>query len=181
MTTHYELLGVDPRASEEEVRRSYRALALRHHPDTQSVDDPGAVEIARQQMAALNLAWAVLSDCDARRNYDLELDRQAPSPTTPPGSARPERPWTPLSERFDALDDDPEFEGDSHDPPPRRPSDLLFMAPVAILAAALGLFLLSLFLASDALRNLGLLLIPVAGLAFLIAPLFAMIRAKSQP
>ncbi|MGH3849392.1 MAG: hypothetical protein ACRDRT_06780, partial [Pseudonocardiaceae bacterium] len=80
-----------------------------------------------------------------------------------------------------ALDCDPEFDAEPEDPPLRRPSDLLFMAPVAILATAVVLFFLSLLLASESLRDIGLLLIPVAAVAFAMAPLFAMIRARSQP
>lgn len=32
--THYETLGVEPRATAEQIRRAYRELAKQHHPDT---------------------------------------------------------------------------------------------------------------------------------------------------
>lgn len=64
MTTHYDVLGVAPAATDEELRRAYLALARRHHPDT-----GGDVRL----MTRLNEAWAVLSDPTRRRRYDDEL------------------------------------------------------------------------------------------------------------
>jgi hypothetical protein len=62
--THYELLGVDPGCSFEELRTAYRRLALRHHPDV-AVVEPGL-----STMADINEAWRVLSDAARRRLYD---------------------------------------------------------------------------------------------------------------
>jgi hypothetical protein len=62
--TFYEILGVAPTASGEELRRAYLAQARRHHPDTGG-DGPA--------MTRLNEAWSVLSDPVKRRGYDLEL------------------------------------------------------------------------------------------------------------
>lgn len=64
--THYQTLGVEPGATAEEIRRAYRALAKRHHPDT----GPSGSSAA---FAAVAAAYEVLSDPAARRAYDESL------------------------------------------------------------------------------------------------------------
>ena len=61
-----EIQGVAPDAGAEEIKRAYRQLARRYHPDI-SADDRGAsfVEIAR--------AYEVLGDPGRRRSYDAAL------------------------------------------------------------------------------------------------------------
>lgn len=63
MRDYYEVLGVAPGAGAEEIRRAYRQLARRYHPDI-SGDERGAafLEVAR--------AYEVLRDADRRRSYD---------------------------------------------------------------------------------------------------------------
>ena len=57
-------------ASPDDIRRAYRALAVKVHPDLQGGGDaPGATE----RMALLNAAWAVLGDSAQRRSYDRTL------------------------------------------------------------------------------------------------------------
>jgi hypothetical protein len=62
----YERLGVDPAASQAEIRAAYRRLAQRLHPDLGGPGSEGA-------MAALNEAWRVLGDPARRANYDASL------------------------------------------------------------------------------------------------------------
>lgn len=62
---YYELLEVDRTASAEEVKRAYRKLAVKYHPD----HNPNSVE-AEEQFKALSEAYTVLSDPDKRRRYD---------------------------------------------------------------------------------------------------------------
>ena len=73
MTTHYQRLGVTPDATTAEIRRSWLRLAREHHPDFHV--DAGAITRAanEREMQAINDAWAVLSDPDRRRAYDLSL------------------------------------------------------------------------------------------------------------
>ena len=68
MQTHYELLGLSPRADAGAVKRAWRQLARIYHPD-RVPDDPDAV--ARFQ--AVVEAYAVLSDPERRRDYDVTL------------------------------------------------------------------------------------------------------------
>lgn len=69
MTTHYEVLGVAPSASAEEVRGAYVALARALHPDRAHGD--------ARRMQEVNEAWRVLRDPAARQAYDASL---APPP-----------------------------------------------------------------------------------------------------
>ena len=70
MRDYYEVLGVAADAGADEIKRAYRQLARRYHPDI-SGDDRGAafVELAR--------AYEVLSDPARRRTYDAST-RYAP-------------------------------------------------------------------------------------------------------
>src|SRR3712207_5877342 len=61
----YELLGVSREASGEDVRRAYRRLARKHHPDA-NPDDPRAEERFKE----IQQAYEVLSNPEKRRNYD---------------------------------------------------------------------------------------------------------------
>lgn len=71
MPTHYEVLGVAPSASAQEVRSAYVARARALHPDRAHGDS--------RRMQELNEAWRVLRDPSARRAYDASL---APPPPT---------------------------------------------------------------------------------------------------
>eukprot|EP00928_Gymnodinium_smaydae_P100387 TRINITY_DN9834_c0_g1_i1.p1 TRINITY_DN9834_c0_g1~~TRINITY_DN9834_c0_g1_i1.p1 ORF type:complete len:187 (+),score=41.94 TRINITY_DN9834_c0_g1_i1:120-680(+) len=66
MTTHYDLLGVTPDASGEDLKRAYRQKALLEHPD-KGGDDARFHEIAK--------AYSVLEDPQKREAYDEELQR----------------------------------------------------------------------------------------------------------
>lgn len=67
--THYDTLGVSPRARPEVVRAAYLALAKLHHPDGPTPDE--------ELMKQVNLAWDVLQAPDERAAYDAELARRA--------------------------------------------------------------------------------------------------------
>ncbi len=62
---YYEILGVDRRASEADIKRAYRELAMRHHPDR----NPGDAE-AESRFKEAAEAYEVLSDARRRRSYD---------------------------------------------------------------------------------------------------------------
>src|SRR5580765_2825376 len=62
---YYEVLGVERDASDEEIKRSYRRAAQRHHPDIDASDG------AEQRFKELNEAYRVLSDRQRRTAYDM--------------------------------------------------------------------------------------------------------------
>ena len=71
----YEALELTPSASEEEIKKQYRRLALRYHPDkvSPSVDSTVAMQ-AERRFKEINEAYAVLSDEKKRRKYDIHGD-----------------------------------------------------------------------------------------------------------
>jgi molecular chaperone DnaJ len=62
---YYEILGVSRAASEAELKKSYRQLAMQYHPDR----NPGDKN-AEEHFKAVNEAYAILSDPDRRAQYD---------------------------------------------------------------------------------------------------------------
>jgi molecular chaperone DnaJ len=63
----YEVLGVPKTASDEEIKRAYRSLARKHHPDV--VRDGNKAD-AEAHFKRINEAYAVLSDSQKRAHYD---------------------------------------------------------------------------------------------------------------
>ncbi len=70
-TTHYEVLGVPPGASHDQIRRAYHDQARRWHPDR--AQEHGATEEAELSMRRVNEAWRVLGDAQRRKTYDIGL------------------------------------------------------------------------------------------------------------
>jgi hypothetical protein len=66
--THYDILGVGMRASEQEIKKSYRDLAKKYHPD-KNKDDKNA----QAKFIEVSNAYETLSDHSRRREYDLSL------------------------------------------------------------------------------------------------------------
>lgn len=62
---YYEVLGVSKDASEDEIKKAYRSLAKKYHPDM----NPGNAE-AEVKFKEVNEAYAVLSDSEKRAKYD---------------------------------------------------------------------------------------------------------------
>jgi len=62
---YYEVLGVSKGATPEEIKKKYRELVMKYHPDLHK-DNPDAAK----KMAEINEAYQVLSDPDKRAQYD---------------------------------------------------------------------------------------------------------------
>jgi DnaJ-class molecular chaperone len=64
--SHYDVLGVPKTASEAELKKAYRVLSLKYHPDRNSTSD------AADKIRQINEAYEILSDSSKRRQYDAE-------------------------------------------------------------------------------------------------------------
>jgi len=64
-TDLYSVLGVDKKASHEEIKKAYRKLARRYHPDR----NPGD-KAAEARFKEISAAWDILGDADKRKDYD---------------------------------------------------------------------------------------------------------------
>lgn len=62
---YYSILGLNREATQEEIKKAYRRLALKYHPDT-NPKDKDAEEIFKE----IGEAYAALSDSEKRRMYD---------------------------------------------------------------------------------------------------------------
>ncbi len=63
---YYNLLGVDRKASQKDIKQAYRKLARQYHPDV----NPGDAS-AQEKFKEINEAYEVLSDPDKRKKYDM--------------------------------------------------------------------------------------------------------------
>ena len=83
MPNHYETLEVSPGATTDEIKKSFRHLALKYHPDKNRNS-----EESKKKFMKIVEAYEVLSDDQTRRNYDISVVE----PQQKPGSTQR---WTP--------------------------------------------------------------------------------------
>jgi DnaJ-class molecular chaperone len=103
---YYLVLGVNRTAGAGRIKRAYRELAKRYHPDSGSGSDAARFREVRR-------AYETLSDIERRRCYDAELRQQQAVPPPRPARARAGRrrgaPLEPVTAESDAGPiDDPE-------------------------------------------------------------------------
>ena len=111
----YKLLGVEKRATPEEIKKAYRKLARQYHPDR----NPGDAK-AEARFKEISGAYDVLSDADKRKQYDrgsLFGGGGAPGGGAAPGG------FSDIGDIFSNLFGDrvPGSGGGRTTPPPRRP------------------------------------------------------------
>lgn len=67
---YYDLLGVEKTASENDIKKAYRKLAMKYHPDKFSNASEKEKKEAEEKFKEVNEAYQVLSDADKRAKYD---------------------------------------------------------------------------------------------------------------
>jgi DnaJ-class molecular chaperone len=72
-TEYYDLIGVKPDATPEEIKKSFREVAKKEHPDKH----PNNLQAATEKFQRINQAYKVLSDPQKRHIYDHEGSRGA--------------------------------------------------------------------------------------------------------
>ena len=65
---HYDILGISKDSSESEIKKAYRSLSLKYHPDRNQTEE------AKKKIIEINGAYEVLGDPTARKEYDTKLE-----------------------------------------------------------------------------------------------------------
>ena len=118
-TSHYELLGIDPSASAEDVKRAFRKEIAKYHPDKVQHLGREFQEIAEVRSAELTEAYRILMDPAQRADYDEQLTSgPAPGATTPA-----ERPPSTPSAAARRAEAPPETPRTDPQPPPKSPGE----------------------------------------------------------
>jgi curved DNA-binding protein CbpA len=148
---YYDVLGLSPDASADEIKRAFRERIARYHPDKVQHLGPEFQQLAQLRSSELTEAYRTLSDAVRRMDYDRARaagtsPEPAPARATAPGET-PEREPPPSSPPEPEQPSAPEHEaGDRAKPDPRRSSafsqeragrdDLLRRASIARLREA---------------------------------------------
>ena len=66
MVDYYEILGVPKNAEDSQIKKAYRSLSLKYHPDRNQGND------TTQKMKEINEAYDILGDNDKRKQYDMK-------------------------------------------------------------------------------------------------------------
>lgn len=68
MTDYYDILGINKKATDDEIKKAYRKLAMKYHPDKVSESERVT---ATKKFQEISEAYEVLSQPERRKNYDL--------------------------------------------------------------------------------------------------------------
>lgn len=101
MIDYYKILNISPDASSNDIRKAYRKLAKKYHPDNYN----GSEKEASEYMSVINEAYDTLADERARFFYDTEYKREKSSENTPPDTDTPTHTHPSNKEANSPMDD----------------------------------------------------------------------------
>ena len=128
-------------------------------------------------MQAVNEAWAVLSDPDARRAYDVRLGLVDADPSSGPRIQRPSTEFVPYFEADEDDDDAWRFEPDEFDPNTAIGRGLA-VAPVALAGVGVLTAIVALMVQIRSLWAVAAACFVLSGLLFVLAPVVAMFKSQ---
>ncbi len=88
MSNYYEILGVSKNATADEIKKAYRTLAFKYHPDR----NPGNAE-AEEKFKQISAAYDVLGDEAKRRQYDMGYSTDSYSSSQTAGNQQYQRQY----------------------------------------------------------------------------------------
>ena len=65
---YYDILNIDRNSTEDEIKKAYKRMALKYHPDRNTDKD------AEDKFKEISIAYQILSDKDKKKKYDLYGD-----------------------------------------------------------------------------------------------------------
>lgn len=68
-TNYYDILGISQESNENDIKKAFRVLSLKHHPDRN-----GGSDESKRKFQEVNQAYETLSDPQKRRQYDAEMN-----------------------------------------------------------------------------------------------------------
>ncbi|HEY6533582.1 MAG TPA: J domain-containing protein [Acidimicrobiales bacterium] len=171
--SHYDVLGVDRRASAVEVRKAYLRLAREHHPDFHTNDLASTRAANEREMQRINQAWEVLGDAELRRAYDERWgSEQGVEQRRRPGAASYD--FRPVDDGPDvdyaALLDDTPVVGTSV-------SRVAQVVPAVLFLVGSALFVVGAIVQLAALVAFGIIVAVVGLLGFVVTPAMAIARS----
>ena len=66
----YEILGISRNASDNDIKRAYKKLALKYHPDRQGGKTDAEKKEAEEKFKEISFAYSILSDAEKKQRYD---------------------------------------------------------------------------------------------------------------
>lgn len=91
MKSYYNILGVKENASHEEIKKAYRKLSLKYHPDRQANKSEQEKKEAEEKFKEINEAYDTLGDENKRHNYDHQGEFDPFANFWPGGGPRAQR------------------------------------------------------------------------------------------
>lgn len=89
MKTHYEILGLEPTADADAIKKAFRREIARYHPDKVTHLGTEFQEMAATRAAELTVAYKALSEPASRAEYDASLATHQPPPHVPAPATEP--------------------------------------------------------------------------------------------